>query len=117
VHTQDFPKASQSCREATETVAELLKLRDQIQQKVEEQVQAKAFNKNNEAEVTVPTPEKPELQSLLKDRSFTTEFFIVADLHLGDDFAAKKTEHSMCPRCRRYEPLVTDICQRCSDVV
>jgi isoleucyl-tRNA synthetase len=117
VHAQDFPVAKHSSREATETVSELLKLRDQIQQKVEEQVQAKAFNKNNEAEVTVPTPENKDIEMLLRDRSFTTEFFIVADLKLGTDFAAKKTEYSMCPRCRRYEPLVTDVCQRCSEVV
>ncbi len=117
VHTQDFPEAKHSSREATETVSVLLKLRDQIQQKVEEQVQAKAFNKNNEAEVTVPTPENDEIHALLKDRSFTTEFFIVADLSFGTEVSAKKTEHCMCPRCRRYEPLVTDVCQRCSEVV
>ena len=96
---------------------ELLKLRDQIQQKVEEQVQAKVFNKNNEAKVTVPTPECEELQSLLNDREFSTEFFIVAELNLGNEFSAAKTEYAMCPRCRRYEPLVTDVCQRCSEVV
>jgi isoleucyl-tRNA synthetase len=116
VHTQDFPTASGYGEEATKTVNQLLKLREQIQQKVEEQVQAKAFNKNNEADVTVPAPEDERLQSILTDRLFVTEFFIVADLNLGEEFAAKKTEHSMCPRCRRYEPLVTDVCQRCSEV-
>ncbi|MCP5536047.1 MAG: isoleucine--tRNA ligase [Akkermansiaceae bacterium] len=117
VHTQDFPQAAHPSREATEVITALLRIRDQIQQKVEEQVQAKAFNKNNEAKVTVPTPENPDLLALLKDRSFTTEFFIVADLSLGTEYAARKTEHCMCPRCRRYEPLVTDVCQRCSEVV
>lgn len=117
VHTQDFPEATNSSREATQVVGELLKLRDQIQQKVEEQIQAKAFNKNNEAEVTVPTPEDENLKSILKDRSFTTEFFIVAGLELGTEFSARKTEYPMCPRCRRYEPLVSDVCQRCSEVV
>ncbi|MFK7910009.1 MAG: isoleucine--tRNA ligase [Akkermansiaceae bacterium] len=117
VHTQDFPTLADYGSEAINIVDELLKIRDQIQQKVEEQVQAKAFNKNNEADVTVPTPERAEVQSILKDRDFTTEFFIVADFNLGDEYSAQKTEHCMCPRCRRYEPLVTDVCQRCSEVV
>jgi isoleucyl-tRNA synthetase len=117
VHTQDFPTASGYGNTATEKVNELLKLRERIQQKVEEQVQAKSFNKNNEATVTVPTPENEELQTLLMDRDFSTEFFIVADLNLGNEFSAQKTEHAMCPRCRRYEPLVTNVCQRCSEVV
>ena len=117
VHTQDFPEPAKYGDEATQLVNKLLKLRDQIQQKVEEQVQAKVFNKNNEAEVTVPTPEDADLRELLEDRGFTTEFFIVADLHLGDEFSAKKTDYPMCPRCRRYEPLIDGLCERCSEVV
>lgn len=117
VHAQDFPEVSDRGTEATATVSELLKIRDQIQQKVEEQVQAKAFNKNNEASVSVPAPENAGLRSLLEDRSFSTEFFIVADLKLGTEYSAVKTSHGMCPRCRRYEPLVTDVCQRCSEII
>lgn len=117
VHAQDFPEVSDRGTEATATVAELLKMRDQIQQKVEQQVQAKAFNKNNEAQVTVPAPESGALRALLEDRDFATEFFIVADLGIGSGYSAEKTSHCMCPRCRRYEPLVTDVCRRCSEVV
>jgi len=84
-------------------------------------VQAKAFNKNNEAHVTVTLPETHPSRALLADRDFVTEFFILADLQLeiGADITAtaKATDHSMCPRCRRYGPLVTELCSRCSEVV
>ena len=58
---------------------------------------------------------------VLADRDFVTEFFILADLRieLGDQITAtaKATAHDMCPRCRRYEPLVSDLCGRCNDVI
>jgi len=84
-------------------------------------VQAKAFNKNNEADVTVTLPADHPCVDLLNDREFVTEFFILADLtvEVGEEIlaTAKATSHAMCPRCRRYEPLVSDVCQRCQDVL
>ena len=66
-------------------------------------------------------PENHPSRELLTNRDFVTEFFILADLQLelGTEITAraKATEHSMCPRCRRYEPLVTELCSRCSEVV
>ncbi len=114
VHTEDFPKAKALGTAATEQVNELLKLRDQIQQKVEEQVQAKAFNKNEEAAITIPAPES--LKETLGDHEFTQEFFKVSKLVIGNTLTVTKTDNCMCPRCRRYEPLVSDLCQRCADV-
>ena len=58
----------------------------------------------------------------LNDREFATEFFILADLKVqkGEvlEAEASATEYTMCPRCRRYEPLLdSGLCARCEDVV
>ena len=120
IHTEQFPEASNHGTKAIDQVTKLLELRDKIQVAIEKEVQAKAFNKNNEATVTVPTSEVPsEISTLLNDRDFTTEFFIVADLKVDQNAAAikaEKTAHEMCPRCRRYEPLEPTICPRCTEV-
>ena len=92
---------------------------------IEEQVKAKAFSKNNEASIslTVPANESEDVVALLEDRAFATEFFIIADLDLksGPELAAAaaKTEHAMCPRCRRYEPVEDgcEVCERCAEVL
>ena len=123
VHEQDFPQLDPdfSSGQATEQIDCLLELRTVIQTAIEKEVQTKTFNKNNEADVTLTLPADHPSRELLSDREFVTEFFILADLHLeiGDDVIASAiaTKHCMCPRCRRYEPLVTDVCQRCSEVV
>jgi len=123
VHEQDFPQVDPEfgSGEATQQVDALLELRTIIQTAIEKEVQAKTFNKNNEAEVTVVLPENHPTRELLADREFVTEFFILAELRVetGNELSAsaKATIHAMCPRCRRYEPLVTDVCQRCSEVV
>jgi isoleucyl-tRNA synthetase len=123
IHEQDFPVVDPDFQsgEAVAQIDVLLELRAVIQTAIEREVQAKAFNKNNEAHVTVTLPETHPSRALLADRDFVTEFFILADLQLeiGADITAtaKATDHSMCPRCRRYEPLVTELCSRCSEVV
>ena len=123
VHEQDFPLKDPefSAGEAIGQVDTLLELRAVIQTAIEKEVQAKTFNKNNEADVTLYLPEGHPSRELLAERDFVTEFFIVADLKVetGSEISAvaKATSHCMCPRCRRYEPLVTDLCQRCSEVV
>lgn len=123
VHEQDFPEvdAEFAPGEAIETVNALLEIRAVIQTAIEEQVQAKAFNKNNEADVTLTLPADHPCVELLNDRDFVTEFFILSKLTVENGAeitaTAKATDHGMCPRCRRYEPLVTDLCQRCSEVV
>ncbi|MBK1853461.1 isoleucine--tRNA ligase [Verrucomicrobiaceae bacterium 5K15] len=123
VHEQDFPEvdAEFAPGEAIETVNALLEIRAVIQTAIEEQVQAKAFNKNNEADVTLTLPADHPCAELLNDRDFVTEFFILSKLTVENGAeitaTAKATDHGMCPRCRRYEPLVTDLCQRCSEVV
>ncbi|MBB5352761.1 isoleucyl-tRNA synthetase [Haloferula luteola] len=123
VHEQDFPEADASFAlgEATAKVARLLEIRHDVQQAIEEQVKAKAFKKNNEAAVKLVVKEGEPVYALLSDEDFAKEFFIVAefDVSAGSDFSVKatKSEHPMCPRCRRYEILTGDLCGRCSSVV
>ena len=93
-----------------------------IQTAIEEKVQAKEFNKNNEASVHVTVPADFACIEEINDREFSTEFFILADLKVttGSEFAAEasKTEYAMCPRCRRYEPLLeSGVCERCESVI
>ena len=123
IHEQDFPEVDPDfeSNEAIEQINALLEIRAVIQASIEEQVQAKVFNKNNEADVTLTLPSDHPCLGLLENRDFVTEFFILSKLnvvHGGEISAtAKATDYEMCPRCRRYEPLVTDVCQRCSEVV
>ena len=127
VHEQDFPAPmpEYDTQEASSAISRLQEIKSVIQVAIEEQVKAKAFSKNNEASITltVPTNESEDVVALLEDRAFATEFFIIADLDVksGPELAATaaKTEHAMCPRCRRYEPAAdgSDVCERCSEVL
>ncbi|MGB0775073.1 MAG: class I tRNA ligase family protein, partial [Akkermansiaceae bacterium] len=122
VHEQDFPEPNPDFNELTATtvVNELLNLRAVIQTAIEEQVQAKTFNKNNEASVTLTLPADHICRDVLADEEFATEFFIVSEVNLltGDAVlaTASATPHGMCPRCRRYLALSTDVCSRCDSV-
>lgn len=124
VHEQDFPVADEAWAPSDISVKfdALLEARGVIQTAIEEKVQAKVFSKNNEASVTVTVPESFACFNELQNREFATEFFILSDLKVekGSEFTAvaEATEHAMCPRCRRYEPLlVSGLCGRCSEVV
>ncbi len=126
VHEQDFPEVDPTLDKGlTPIFARLLQIRGVIQVAIEAQVQAKAFNKNNEASVTLTLPEEenPDVVALLENSDFAREFFIVADLTVcrGAELSARaeKTPHAMCPRCRRYEPAATPegLCARCAEVL
>ncbi len=123
VHEQDFPEPDPNFAGggATAKVARLLEIRHDVQQAIEEQVKAKAFKKNNEAAVKLVVKEGETVYPLLSDEAFAKEFFIVAefDVSAGPEFSVKvtKSEHPMCPRCRRYETLVAEVCERCDGVV
>lgn len=127
VHEQDFPEvnADYADKAATSRVTRLFEIRAVIQRAIEAAVQAKQFNKNNEASIqlTLPANENQDIIALLSERDFATEFFIIADLKLsisGEELkaTASLTEHPMCPRCRRYEPLADgeELCARCAEV-
>lgn len=125
VHEGEFSNANTAYAggEASAVVTQLLDLRGVIQTAIEEQVQAKVFKKNNEAAVELALPADHACRELLQDRDFAIEFFILSDLTVvdGAEVSAKaaKSEHVMCPRCRRYEPSNHEagICGRCEDVM
>jgi isoleucyl-tRNA synthetase len=125
VHEQDFPLADPAFAPggATQQAERLFEIKYAIQTAIEAQVQAKAFTRNNEADVTLTVPESDAaLLPLLNDRDFATEFFIIAGLtaKVGPvlDATARKTDHELCPRCRKHEPLQSDgLCVRCADVM
>jgi len=125
VHEQDFPVADPAFApsEATRQAERLFEIKYVIQTAIEAQVQAKAFTRNNEAEVALTIPESDAaLLPLLNDRDFATEWFIIAGLtaQVGAvlDAKARKTDHCLCPRCRKHEPLQSSgLCVRCADVI
>ncbi|MDB6079979.1 MAG: isoleucyl-tRNA synthetase, partial [Akkermansiaceae bacterium] len=67
VHEQDFPEpdAAFTTGEATVRVNRLLEIRRVVQTAIEEQIQAKAFKKNNEAAVTLVVPAGEPVYDLL----------------------------------------------------
>jgi isoleucyl-tRNA synthetase len=124
VHEQDFPEPDPAFAggEATRKVARLLEIRHDVQTVVEERIKARAFKKNNEAVVRLTVREGEPVYAELNDPDLAKEFFIVAQFSVtpGGEFAVEvgKTEHPMCPRCRRYEPPGDDgLCARCDSVV
>ncbi len=124
VHEQDFPAADASFAPgaASEKAARLFEMKYVIQTAIEARVQAKDFTRNNEADVELTVPASDaELLEMLNDRDFATEFFIIAGLKAttGEALAAtaRKTDHGLCPRCRKHEPLVeSGLCERCAAV-
>jgi isoleucyl-tRNA synthetase len=124
VHEQDFPEPDPAFApgEATKTANRLFEIKYAIQTAIESCVQAKAFTRNNEADVSLTVPESDAaLLPLLNDRDFATEFFIIAGLTAATGAeltaTARRTDHALCPRCRKHEPLIeSGLCQRCDDV-
>ena len=125
IHEQDFPLANPAFApgEASKKAARLFEMKYAIQTAIEEQIQAKAFSRNNEADVTLTVPESDAgLVDLLNDREFATEWFIIADLkaEVGSELEAeaRMTGHPLCPRCRKHEPVnESGLCERCEQVV
>ncbi len=124
IHEQDFPEADTAFApgQATGQVTRLFEIKYAIQTAIEGRIQAKEFTRNNEADIalTVPATDAPLLE-MLNDRGFATEFFIIAGLTatLGEELSAtaRKTDHALCPRCRKHEPVVeSGICERCDEV-
>jgi isoleucyl-tRNA synthetase len=123
VHEQDFPEPNPEFGkgEASVLVDRLLEIRHAVQAAIESEVQAKNFNRNNEAAVRLELPAGDPAAELLAERDFATEFLIVAELELvegsGLKAVASATKLELCPRCRRHEPLEeSGLCARCDAV-
>ena len=125
VHEQDFPEPNITFApsEATKQATRFFEIKYAIQTAIEGRIQAKEFTRNNEADVTltIPASDVPLLE-MLNDRVFATEFFIIAGLTatVGEELTAtaRKTDLSLCPRCRKHEPLLeSGLCERCDEVV
>ena len=124
IHEQDFPEADPrfAGREATSLMDRIFEIRYAIQTAIEPCIQAKEFNRNNEAAVTLTVAENDVAYAALQDTEMMKEIFIIAELQLevGAELIAlaHKTELPLCPRCRRHEPLEpSGICKRCDDVM
>ena len=124
IHEQDFPVANPAFTpgEASQQVSRLFEIKYAIQTAIEGCIQAKEFTRNNEAEVNLTLPASDAaLLEMLNDRTFATEFFIIAGLTatLGEELTAtaRKTELALCPRCRKHEPILdSGLCERCDQV-
>ena len=124
VHLQEFPQPIQRRQEASEHVAELLKLRGIISQAIERARQEKLIG--NALEAAVVLHSNSDVTSKISKEELE-EFFILSDLtiHQADDASASvtKTPYQKCARCWRHRPAVgtskehPDLCDRCESVV
>jgi len=124
VHEQDFPEPDPAYEpgEATRKMARLLEIRHEVQTAIEARIQAREFKKANEAAVSLRVREGEPVYAELNQRELAKEFFIVAEFEVtaGSEFEVRvrRSEHAMCPRCRRYEPLEeAGLCERCAGVM
>jgi isoleucyl-tRNA synthetase len=124
VHLQEFPEVDYRGHEATDQVAELLKLRGVIGQAIEQARQQKLIGNALEAAVVLNS-NADVTTKINKDE--LEEFFILSDLTIrqSDEASASvtKTPYKKCARCWRHRPAVgtskehPDLCDRCESVV
>ena len=124
VHLEQFPVPSNSEREASDTVQELLKLRAVIGQAIERARQEKLIG--NALEAAVVLKSNSEVTTKISKEELE-EFFILSDLTIeqGKEVGAlvTKTTFARCARCWRHRPSVgqsqrhPDLCDRCESVV
>jgi isoleucyl-tRNA synthetase len=124
VHLEEFPQAQRRGHEASEQVAELLKLRGVIGQAIERARQEKLIG--NALEAAVVLHSNSDVTKKI-DKEELEEFFILSDLtiHPAKEASASitKTHYKKCARCWRHRPSVgaskehPDLCNRCESVV
>jgi isoleucyl-tRNA synthetase len=124
VHLEEFPHARDRQREASDQVAELLKLRGVIGQAIEGARQSKLIG--NALEAAVVLYSNSDVTTKISKEELE-EFFILSDLTLrqADEASASvtKTAYKKCARCWRHRPAVgtskeyPDLCDRCESVV
>ena len=124
VHLQEFPQPDDRRHEATDQVAELLKLRGVIGQAIERARQQKLIG--NALEAAVVLHSNSDVTTKISKEELE-EFFILSDLTIrqADEASASvaKTAYERCARCWRHRPAVgtskqhPDLCDRCESVV
>jgi isoleucyl-tRNA synthetase len=124
VHLQEFPPFEHRGHEASDQVAELLKLRGVIGQAIEQARQQKLIG--NALEAAAVLHSNSEVTTKISKEELE-EFFILSDLtiHQADQASASvtKTAYKKCARCWRHRPAVgtskehPDLCDRCESVV
>jgi isoleucyl-tRNA synthetase len=124
VHLQEFPRLEPRGHEASDQIAELLKLRGVIGQAIERARQEKLIG--NALEAAVVLDSNSDVTTKISKEELE-EFFILSDLTIrrADEASASvtKTAHKKCARCWRHRPAVgtskehPDLCDRCESVV
>ena len=124
IHLEEFPEPQHRSHEASDQVAELLKLRSVIGQAIEKARQEKLIGNALEAAVVLHSNSDATTKM---DKGDLEEFFILSDLtiHQANEASASvtKTPYKKCARCWRHRPSVgaskehPDLCDRCESVV
>jgi isoleucyl-tRNA synthetase len=124
VHLQEFPPLEHRGHEASDQVAELLKLRGVVGQAIERARQQKLIG--NALEAAVVLYSNSDVTTKISKEELE-EFFILSDLTIrqADEASASvtKTAYKKCARCWRHRPAVgtskehPDLCDRCERVV
>ncbi|MGH8100551.1 MAG: class I tRNA ligase family protein, partial [Chthoniobacterales bacterium] len=124
VHLQEFPKAPDRHREATDQIEQLLRLRGVVGQAIERARQEKLVGNALEAAVILHSDSDVTMKI---DKEELEEFFILSDLtvHQAKEASASvmKTTHKKCARCWRHRayvgtsPVHPELCDRCEAVV
>src|SRR6266516_3640187 len=124
VHLQEFPPLEHRGHEASDQVAELLKLRGVVGQAIEAARQQKLIGNALEAAVVLYS-NSDVTKKISKEE--LEEFFILSDLTIrqADEASASvtKTAYKKCARCWRHRSAVgtskehPDLCDRCESVV
>ena len=124
VHLEEFPQSRHRDHEASDQVAELLKLRGLIGQAIERARQEKLIG--NALEAAVVLHSNSDVTTKI-DKEELEEFFILSDLtiHEANEATAcvTKTPYRKCARCWRHRSSVgaskehPDLCDRCESVV
>jgi isoleucyl-tRNA synthetase len=124
VHLQEFPQLEHRGDEASDQVAELLKLRGVIGQAIERARQQKLIGNALEAAVVLHSNSNVTTKISKEELE---EFFILSDLTIrqGNEASASvtKTAYKKCARCWRHRPAGgtskehPDLCDRCESVV
>src|SRR5436309_2624891 len=124
VHLEEFPTPQNRGGEASEQMADLLRLRGVIGQAIEKARQDKLIG--NALEAAVVLRSNSDVTTKI-DKDELEEFFILSDLTIEQAREASasvtKTPYAKCARCWRHRDYVgkskthPDLCDRCEKVV